>query len=129
MFYIQDGKVKLVVVSEEGEEAVVAMPGPDEFFGEGCLTGQLRRMASAVTMTECGIMRVEKATMIGVLHEEPAFSEMFVAHLLKRTLRVEEDLVDQLYRRQRPSVSRYRLRRKSDLSWRSMREADHVVSG
>jgi CRP/FNR family cyclic AMP-dependent transcriptional regulator len=97
VFYIQDGKVKIVVVSEEGKEAVVAMPGPDEFFGEGCLTGQLLRMASAVTMTECEIMRVEKATMIGVLHEEPAFSEMFVAHLLKRTIRVEEDLVDQLF--------------------------------
>lgn len=97
VFYIQEGKVKIVVVSEEGKEAVVAMPGPDEFFGEGCLTGQTRRLASAVTLTECEIMRVERAAMIRVLHDEPAFSEMFVAHLLKRNLRVEEDLVDQLF--------------------------------
>jgi CRP-like cAMP-binding protein len=97
VFYIQEGKVKIVVVSEEGKEAVVAMPGPDEFFGEGCLTGQVRRLASAVTLTECEILRVDRAAMIRVLHDEPTFSEMFVAHLLKRNLRVEEDLVDQLF--------------------------------
>lgn len=97
VFYIQEGKVKIVVVSEEGKEAVVAMPGPDEFFGEGCLTGRVRRLSSAVAVTECEIMRVEKEAMIRVLHEEPAFSEMFVAHLLTRTARVEADLVDQLF--------------------------------
>jgi CRP-like cAMP-binding protein len=97
VFYIQKGKVKITVVSEQGKEAVVAILGPDEFCGEGCLTGQLRRMATAVAMTECEIMRLEKAAMIRVLHEEPAFSEMFVAHLLARTIRVEEDLVDQLF--------------------------------
>jgi CRP/FNR family transcriptional regulator, cyclic AMP receptor protein len=97
VFYIQEGKVKIVVVSEEGKEAVVAMPGPDEFFGEGCLAGRVRCLASAVTMTECQIMRVEKAAMIRVLHEQPAFTEMFVDHLLKRTIRVEADLVDQLF--------------------------------
>lgn len=97
VFYIQKGKVKITVVSEQGKEAVVAILGPDEFCGEGCLTGQPRRMATAVAMTECEIMRLEKAAMIRVLHEEPSFSEMFVAHLLARTIRVEEDLVDQLF--------------------------------
>jgi CRP/FNR family cyclic AMP-dependent transcriptional regulator len=97
VFYIQKGKVKITVVSEQGKEAIVAILGPDEFCGEGCLTGQPRRMATAAAMTECEIMRLEKAAMIRVLHEEPAFSEMFVAHLLVRTIRVEEDLVDQLF--------------------------------
>jgi CRP/FNR family transcriptional regulator, cyclic AMP receptor protein len=97
VFYIQKGKVKITVVSEQGKEAVVAILGPDEFCGEGCLTGQPRRMATAVAMTECEIMRLEKTAMVRVIHEEPAFSEMFVAHLLARTIRVEEDLVDQLF--------------------------------
>ena len=97
VFYIQEGKVKLTVISEEGKERVVAIVGPDEFFGEGCLTGQPLRMATAVAMTECEIMRLEKATMVRVIHEEPAFSEMFVSHLLLRTIRVEEDLIDQLF--------------------------------
>ena len=97
VFYIQKGKVKITVVSEQGKEAVVAVLGPDEFCGEGCLTGQPLRLATATAMTECEIMRLEKATMIRVLHEEPAFSEMFVSHLLARTIRVEADLVDQLF--------------------------------
>jgi CRP-like cAMP-binding protein len=97
VFYIQKGKVKITVVSEQGKEAVVAVLGPDEFCGEGCLTGQPRRIATAVAMTECEIMRLEKAAMIRVLHKEPAFSEMFIAHLLARTIRVEADLVDQLF--------------------------------
>src|SRR5271163_1026241 len=97
VFYIQKGKVKITVVSEQGKEAVVALQGPDEFFGEGCLTGQPRRMATATAMTECEIMRLEKAAIIRVLHEESAFSEMFVSHLLARTIRVEADLVDQLF--------------------------------
>jgi CRP/FNR family transcriptional regulator, cyclic AMP receptor protein len=97
VFYIRRGKVKITVVSEQGKEAVIAILGPDEFCGEGCLTGQPRRMATAVAMTDCEIMRLEKAAMIRVLHEEPAFSEMFVAHLLLRTIRIEEDLVDQLF--------------------------------
>ena len=97
MFYIQKGKVKITVVSEQGKEAVVAVLGPDEFCGEGCLTGQPLRLATATAMTDCEIMRLEKATMIHVLHEEPAFSEMFVSHLLARTVRVEADLVDQLF--------------------------------
>jgi CRP/FNR family cyclic AMP-dependent transcriptional regulator len=97
VFYIQKGKVKVTVVSEQGKEAVVAVLGPDEFCGEGCLTGQPLRLATATAMTECEIMRLEKAVMIRVLHEEPAFSEMFVSHLLARTVRVEADLVDQLF--------------------------------
>jgi len=97
VFYVQKGKVKVTVLSEQGKEAVVAILGPDEFCGEGCLTGQPKRLATVSAMTECGIMRLEKAAMIRVLHEEPAFSEMFVSHLLTRTLRVEADLVDQLF--------------------------------
>ena len=97
VFYIQKGKVKVTVVSEQGKEAVVAVLGPDEFCGEGCLNGQPVRLATATAMAECEIMRLEKAAMIRVLHEWPAFSEMFVSHLLARTLRVEADLVDQLF--------------------------------
>jgi CRP/FNR family transcriptional regulator, cyclic AMP receptor protein len=96
-FFIQKGRVKITVVSEQGKEAVVAVLGPDEFCGEGCLAGQPRRMARAEAMTECEIMRLEKSALIRVLHEEPAFSEMFVSHLLARTIRVEADLVDQLF--------------------------------
>jgi CRP/FNR family cyclic AMP-dependent transcriptional regulator len=97
VFYIQKGQVKVTVVSEQGKEAIVAVLGPDEFCGERCLTGQPRRLATATAMTECGIMRLEKAAIVRVLLEEPAFSEMFVSHLLARTIRVEADLVDQLF--------------------------------
>jgi CRP-like cAMP-binding protein len=97
VFYIQKGQVKLTVVSEQGKEAVVALSGADDFFGEGCLAGQPRRMATATAMIECEIMRLEKQAMIRVLHKEPVFSEMFVSHLLERTIRVEADLVDQLF--------------------------------
>ncbi|MGC2823669.1 MAG: cyclic nucleotide-binding domain-containing protein [Pseudolabrys sp.] len=97
VFYIRDGKVKVTVISEQGKEAVVAVLGSDEFCGEGCLTGQLRRVATAAAMTECEIMRLEKEAVVRVLHNEPAFSEMFISHLLARTLRVEADLVDQLF--------------------------------
>ena len=97
VFYIHDGKVKVTVVSDAGKEAVVAVLGADEFCGEGCLNGQPLRLATAMAMTECKIMRVEKAAMVQVLREEPAFSEMFISHILARTLRVEADLVDQLF--------------------------------
>jgi CRP/FNR family transcriptional regulator, cyclic AMP receptor protein len=97
VFYISDGKVKVSVVSEQGREAVVAIMGPDEFCGEGCLAGQSRRMATATAMSECELMRLEKSAIMRVLYNEPAFSEMFIAHLLTRTIRVEEDLVDQLF--------------------------------
>src|ERR1700692_2255800 len=82
VFYIQSGKVKVTVVSEQGKEAVVAILGPDAFCGEGCLTGQPLRIATAAAMTDGDIMRLEKAAIVRVLHEDPAFSEMFVAHLL-----------------------------------------------
>ena len=97
VFYIQKGKAKVTVVSEQGKEAVVAILGADEFFGEGCLAGRVLRIATVTTMTESVIMRLEKAAVVGVIHQEPAFSEMFIAHLLDRTIRVEADLVDQLF--------------------------------
>jgi CRP/FNR family cyclic AMP-dependent transcriptional regulator len=97
VFFIEQGKVKVTVVSEQGKEAVVAVLGPGQFCGEGCLAGQPRRMATATAITEGEIMRLEKAAVIRVLHDEPAFSEMFVSHLLARNIRVEEDLVDQLF--------------------------------
>jgi CRP/FNR family cyclic AMP-dependent transcriptional regulator len=97
VFYVQKGKVKLTVVSEQGKEAVVAIFGPGEFFGEGCLAGQAQRIATVTTMTDAVIVRLEKAAIVQVIHEEPAFSEMFIAHLLGRTIRVEADLVDQLF--------------------------------
>jgi len=85
------------VVSEQGKEAVVALLGTGDFFGEGCLTGQPRRLATVSAMTECVIVRIAKADIIRVIHEEPAFAELFIAHLLARNSRVEEDLVDQLF--------------------------------
>jgi CRP-like cAMP-binding protein len=97
VFYIQKGKAKVTVVSEQGKEAVVAILGTNEFFGEGCLAGQAQRIATVKTMTDCVIMRLEKAAVVEVIHREPAFSEMFIAHLLGRTIRVEADLVDQLF--------------------------------
>ena len=97
VFYIQKGKVKVTVLSQQGKEAVVAILGKEEFCGEGCLAGQKRRMATASAMTECEIMRIEKESIVHALHDQPAFSEMFVAYLLARTIRVEEDLVDQLF--------------------------------
>jgi CRP/FNR family cyclic AMP-dependent transcriptional regulator len=97
VFYIRKGKVKIVVTSEQGKEAVVAILGPDQFFGEGCLIAQPLRLATATAITEGAVMRVPKAEMIRVLHAEPTFGEMFTAHLLTRNSRVEEDLVDQLF--------------------------------
>jgi len=97
VFYIQKGKVKIVVTSDQGKEAVVGILGVGEFLGEGCLIAQPMRLAAAVTMTDCALMRVEKAEMIRVLHLEPSFAEFFMHHLLTRNSRVEEDLVDQLF--------------------------------
>jgi CRP/FNR family transcriptional regulator, cyclic AMP receptor protein len=97
VFYIQKGKAKVTVVSEQGKEAVVAILGANEFFGEGCLAGQSQRIATVTTMTDSVTMRLEKAAVVDVIHREPAFSEMFIAHLLGRTIRVEADLVDQLF--------------------------------
>jgi CRP-like cAMP-binding protein len=89
--------VKVTVVSEQGKEAVVAILGKDEFFGEGCLAGQALRISTVTTMTDSVIARIEKATITRVIHQEPMFAEMFIAHLLGRTIRVEADLVDQLF--------------------------------
>jgi CRP/FNR family transcriptional regulator, cyclic AMP receptor protein len=97
VFYIQKGKVKITVVSDQGKEAVVALLGAAEFCGEGCLAGQPRRMATVTAMTDCTIMRLDKTRIIRVLHDEPGFSEVFISHLLARTIRVQEDLVDQLF--------------------------------
>ena len=97
VFYIREGKVKISVLSERGKEAVVALHGKGDFFGEGCLTGQPRRLATAAAMTESVIMRLDKAGIVRVLRDEPKFSEMFMAYLLARNARVEEDLVDQLF--------------------------------
>ena len=97
VFYIKKGKVKVAVISKQGKEAVVALLGPDEFVGEGCLIGQPKRLATASAMTECETMRVAKTEIQQVIHDESAFSEMFVSHILARNARVEEDLVDQLF--------------------------------
>jgi CRP/FNR family cyclic AMP-dependent transcriptional regulator len=97
VFYIKEGKVKLTVVSQLGKEATIGILNEGDFFGEGCLTGQPLRLCSAITMTDCSVMKIDKKAMIAVLHREQAFSDMFVAYLLARNIRYEEDLVDQLF--------------------------------
>jgi CRP/FNR family transcriptional regulator, cyclic AMP receptor protein len=97
VFYIRKGKIKLVIASKQGKQAVVAILGAGEFFGEGCLNGQVLRLATARAMTESEVMRLQKTEMLHALHAELAFAEMFMAHLLTRNSRVEEDLVDQLF--------------------------------
>jgi CRP/FNR family transcriptional regulator, cyclic AMP receptor protein len=97
VFYIQSGKVKNTVISEQGKEAVVALLGPGDFFGEGCLTGQPLRLGTVRAESECVIAQISKVEITRVIHEEPAFAELFIAHLLSRNTRVEEDLVDQLF--------------------------------
>jgi CRP/FNR family transcriptional regulator, cyclic AMP receptor protein len=97
VFYIRKGKIKVTVVSKQGKEAVVALLGIDEFVGEGCLSGQPKRLATASALTECVTMRVTKKEIQRVLRSEPAFSQMFMSHMLARNIRVEEDLLDQLF--------------------------------
>jgi CRP-like cAMP-binding protein len=97
VFYIQSGKVKKTVVSEQGKEAVIAILDTGDFFGEGCLTGELLRLATVSSLMNCVIARISKADTTRVIHEEPAFAELFISHLLARNSRVEEDLVDQLF--------------------------------
>jgi CRP/FNR family cyclic AMP-dependent transcriptional regulator len=97
VFYIKKGKVKLAVVSKIGKEATIGMLDEGNFFGEGALAGQALRMGSAVAMTDCQLLRIEKKAMMNALHREHAFSDMFVAYLLARNIRYEEDLVDQLF--------------------------------
>ena len=97
VFYIQSGKAKKTVVSEQGKEAVVALLGPGDFFGEGCLAGEPLRLSTVSALTKCTIARISKTDITRVIHEEPAFAELFIAHLLARNSRVEEDLVDHLF--------------------------------
>jgi len=97
VFYIKDGKVKLTVVSKIGKEATIGILSEGAFFGEGCLTGQTLRLCSATAMTDCSVMRIDKKSMVEVLHEQQTFSDVFVAYLLARNIRYEEDLVDQLF--------------------------------
>ena len=98
VFYIQKGRAKLTVVSEQGKEAIVAIVAADEFFGEGCLAGQPLRISTVSAMTESVIVRVEKAAFVRAIQQESAFSELFMAYLLGRTIRVESDLIDQLFK-------------------------------
>ena len=97
VFYIQEGGVKLSVLSSAGREAVVAMLGPSDFFGEGCLAGQVLRMGTATAVMPTTVMRIQKREMVRTLHEQPEFSDRFIAHMLVRNIRIEEDLVDQLF--------------------------------
>ena len=97
MFYIQEGLVKLTVVSQQGKEAIIAVLEKGSFFGEGCLAGQLVCMATATVAEDSILVRIEKAAMIRALHDEPDFSELFLAHLLARNIRIQEDLVDHLF--------------------------------
>ncbi len=106
VFYIQTGKVKLSVVSQQGKEAVVAMLAQGSFFGEGCLAGQLVCMATATTAEDSTLVRIDKPAMIRVLHDDPAFSELFLAYLLGRNIRIQEDLVDHLFNSSEKGLAR-----------------------
>jgi len=97
IFYLQKGKVKLSVVSQQGKEAIIGMLGPEDFFGEGSIAGQPLRMSTALAMTDCSVIRIEKKAMMLVLHQQHEMSDMFVAYLLARNIRYEADLVDQLF--------------------------------
>ena len=97
VFYIQSGKIKKIVMSEQGKEAVVGLLGAGDFFGEGCLGGETLRLSTTSAMTESVIVRMAKENIVRVIHEEPAFAELFISHLLHRNSRIEEDLVDQLF--------------------------------
>jgi CRP-like cAMP-binding protein len=97
VFYLQKGRAKLTVVSKNGKEATIGILNEGDFFGESCLTGQPLRLCSATAMTDCSVMRIDKKSMMEVLHREQTFSDLFVAYLLTRNIRYEEDLVDQLF--------------------------------
>jgi CRP/FNR family transcriptional regulator, cyclic AMP receptor protein len=97
VFYLQKGSVKLTVMSEQGKEAVVAIMAPGQFFGEGCLNGHPLRIATTTALEDCVVTTILKSTMIHLLHKEPEFSEAFIAYLLTRNSRIEEDLIDQLF--------------------------------
>jgi CRP-like cAMP-binding protein len=97
VFYIQKGRVKVVVISEQGKEAVVGILEPGQFFGEGCMNGHSRRIATTTAMEDCLVTAITKAAMLAALHDQPTFSELFMAYLLTRNSRIEEDLIDQLF--------------------------------
>jgi CRP-like cAMP-binding protein len=97
LFYIQKGKVKLTVVSRHGKEAIVAVLGPTDFFGEGCLAGQPKRISTAAALSECSIVRIERSAAIKVIQDQPRFSELLLSYLLTRNIRIEEDLIDRLF--------------------------------
>src|SRR6202140_1074489 len=97
VFYIQRGRIKLTVVSDHGKEAVVAILEPGQFFGEGCMNGHSRRISTTTAMEDCLITAITKAAMVAALHDEPKFSELFMAYLLTRNSRIEEDLINQLF--------------------------------
>jgi CRP/FNR family transcriptional regulator, cyclic AMP receptor protein len=97
VFYIQKGRVKVVVISEQGKEAVVGIFGPGQFFGEGCMNGHSVRIATTTAMEDCLVTVITKAAMLAALHDQPKFSELFMAYLLTRNSRIEEDLIDQLF--------------------------------
>ena len=97
VFFVERGKVKLTVLSQQGKQAVIAILGPGNFFGEGCLAGQPVRMGSATAITPSAILRVEKAQMVRLLHRQHDMSDRFIAHMLTRNIRIEEDLIDQLF--------------------------------
>ena len=97
LFYIQKGRVKRTVVSRQGKEAIVAVLGPGDFFGEGCLAGQPRRMSTAAALSDCSIVRIEKPVAIKVIRDQPRFSGVLLSYILSRNIRIEEDLVDRLF--------------------------------
>lgn len=97
VYYLQSGKAKMTTTARSGKEAVIAILESGDFFGEGCLIGQTQRIATVTAMTDCAVLRMDKAAMIRELHNEPAFSELFIAYLLNRNSRVEEDFIDQLF--------------------------------
>jgi CRP-like cAMP-binding protein len=106
VFYIEKGKIELRVLSQQGKEAILATLAVGDFFGEGCLAGQPLRMATAVAATEASVMRLEKSALNAVLRDEPVFSALFISYLLTRNIRIEEDLIDQLFNSLRPICSR-----------------------
>jgi len=97
VFFLRQGKVKLTVTSQQGKEAIIAVLDTGDFFGEGCLAGQPLRMATAIAMTDCSLIRLERSLMVRLLHEQHQISESFITHLLSRNVRYEADLVDQLF--------------------------------
>jgi CRP/FNR family cyclic AMP-dependent transcriptional regulator len=97
VFYLQQGRIKIVVISEQGKEAVVGILGPGQFFGEGCMNGHSVRIATATAMEACLVTAITKQAMLATLHSQPKFSELFMAYLLTRNSRIEEDLIDQLF--------------------------------